>query len=508
MESDARAPPRLVVGVMTAPLINARNRRLIRRTMFEALLTHRAIRAAFVVGDVPCARRAMLEESNTHRDVVWINATDCHKAYGAEKVHAWYRHALHAWPSTPWLAKAEDDGLVMLPAVLRDLRSLDASKLTWYGVMGWVGSCTLGTGCSVELGRAAAGKTQTDRGFVGCCGGCFGGLWQGRRVPKGPCVPGSKETGPFPKAVGGAACPSVAVSPFPMGPIEVRSRGLAAAVGRCGYARDYFAAMSTRGGAIQNECASMDGAQGHAAAHCLQSPLTLADATFGRLRFPQPRLVGMVKVAVLAGPWLTTTGSSDCMWRLGASLLTREKRPSTPDPTERPWPWSQAVTNSSISLRLTVQARQRDRLARRPPHEGELQQGNGAAAVGAAHEPAVRTAAAPAVRRRARRGPLAQDCARRWWCWWRRCRRWRRRSGGGGGGRHLRGPWRRCACVSRGTPGGRQREPRAAAGACARGARAGRAEGRGAHWVWPPGSRDGAEACCRDMSQFARDVVL
>ena len=290
MESDARAPPRLVVGVMTAPLINARNRRLIRRTMFEALATHRAIRAAFVVGDVPCARRAMLEESNAHRDVVWINATDCHKAYGAEKVHAWYQHALHAWPSTPWLAKAEDDGLVMLPAVLRDLRSLDASKLTWYGVMGWVGSCTLGTGCSVELGRAAAGKTQTDRGFVGCCGGCFGGLWQGRRVPKSPCVPGSKETGPFPAAVGSAACPSVAISPFPMGPIEARSRSLAAAIGRCGYARRYFEAMSTRGGAIQNECASMDGAQGHAAAHCLPA-LQLADATFGRLRFPQPKLV-------------------------------------------------------------------------------------------------------------------------------------------------------------------------------------------------------------------------
>ena len=49
MESDASARPRLVVGVKTAPLINARNRRLIRRTMFEALATHRAIRAAFVV---------------------------------------------------------------------------------------------------------------------------------------------------------------------------------------------------------------------------------------------------------------------------------------------------------------------------------------------------------------------------------------------------------------------------------------------------------------------------
>ena len=39
---------------------------------------------------------------------------------------------------------------------------------------------------------------------------------------------------------------------------------------------------------------------------------------------------------VLAGPWLASTGSSDCISRLGAALRTRGKRPSTSDPSGRP----------------------------------------------------------------------------------------------------------------------------------------------------------------------------
>ena len=39
---------------------------------------------------------------------------------------------------------------------------------------------------------------------------------------------------------------------------------------------------------------------------------------------------------VLAGPWLASTGSSDCIARPGAALRTREKRPSTSDPSGRP----------------------------------------------------------------------------------------------------------------------------------------------------------------------------
>ena len=45
---------------------------------------------------------------------------------------------------------------------------------------------------------------------------------------------------------------------------------------------------------------------------------------------------GMVRVAVLAVPQLTTTASSDCIWRPeAAAFRTRKERAIT---TERPWP--------------------------------------------------------------------------------------------------------------------------------------------------------------------------
>jgi len=53
----------------------------------------------------------------------------------------------------------------------------------------------------------------------------------------------------------------------------------------------------------------------------------------------------MVEVAVLVASQLATSGSSGCIGRLGAAVGTREKRPITSDPTERPCLWSQARAN-------------------------------------------------------------------------------------------------------------------------------------------------------------------
>ena len=60
-------------------------------------------------------------------------------------------------------------------------------------------------------------------------------------------------------------------------------------------------------------------------------------------------------MAVLARPWLASTGSSASIRRLGAALRTREERPSTSDPSERPWPSRQRPPKSTISARLTMQ---------------------------------------------------------------------------------------------------------------------------------------------------------
>ena len=59
---------------------------------------------------------------------------------------------------------------------------------------------------------------------------------------------------------------------------------------------------------------------------------------------------------VLAGPWLASTGSSDCISRRGAALRTREKRPITSDPSGRPCLSSWRPPESPFSLRLTLQA--------------------------------------------------------------------------------------------------------------------------------------------------------
>ena len=64
------------------------------------------------------------------------------------------------------------------------------------------------------------------------------------------------------------------------------------------------------------------------------------------------RCCSMVKVAVLVGPWLASTGSSVCIPRLGAALRTRAERFGTSDPTERPWPFSQRPPKLTFSLRL------------------------------------------------------------------------------------------------------------------------------------------------------------
>ena len=55
----------------------------------------------------------------------------------------------------------------------------------------------------------------------------------------------------------------------------------------------------------------------------------------------------MVKVAVLVRPDPAIGGSSDRVWRLEATLCSREERPSISDPTERPS--SQSCSSRTVS---------------------------------------------------------------------------------------------------------------------------------------------------------------
>jgi len=128
----------LVLGVMTAPGAT-RNRDNLRA------LSHRphahGVRTVFVLGDVDCARRPTAAEHIAHRDFVFVNASDCQTWHRAAKVDAWYRHALARWPSAHWIGKSEDDALVRVSALARDLAALDATQPWYYGIMAWIGLC-------------------------------------------------------------------------------------------------------------------------------------------------------------------------------------------------------------------------------------------------------------------------------------------------------------------------------------------------------------------------------
>ena len=55
---------------------------------------------------------SLATEVTNYSDLVFVDAPDCHKGYGAEKVHAWYSYAVKTWPRSSWIGKMEDDGML------------------------------------------------------------------------------------------------------------------------------------------------------------------------------------------------------------------------------------------------------------------------------------------------------------------------------------------------------------------------------------------------------------
>ena len=77
------------------------------------------------------------------------------------------------------------------------------------------------------------------------------------------------------------------------------------------------------------------------------------------------QLSSTVETAVMVGPWLATTVSSDCIGRLGAALCTREKRPNASGSAVKPWLRCITAPKMPTPLRLTLQAELAVPLARR-----------------------------------------------------------------------------------------------------------------------------------------------
>ena len=144
----------LVLGVMTAPAAK-QNRRNLRElshsepgvtpapgmSFSRARAPHaperppmRNARAVFVLGDCECARNGTVREAAHHRDIVYVKSDDCRTWHRPSKVFAWFQFAVSRWPRASWYAKSEDDGMVRLSSLMRDLSGLDAREPWYYGV--------------------------------------------------------------------------------------------------------------------------------------------------------------------------------------------------------------------------------------------------------------------------------------------------------------------------------------------------------------------------------------
>ena len=162
----------------------------------------------------------------------------------AATVHRWFTHALATWPNAEWYGKTEDDIYVQSRVLHWELARLPRDPMVWYGLMAWTGT-----------GDAEHPNT-----------GCWGGQFEDD-VTHGPKITQQllgKERG----------CPeSVVLTPSPMHEVDVRGRGLAAALVACAYPAEWLASFRRRARRCGNDCA---GVQGHWVAKCVRERVKLA----------------------------------------------------------------------------------------------------------------------------------------------------------------------------------------------------------------------------------------
>ena len=138
----------LVLGVMTHPARWDLRRAARSSWLGSGLGSHAgpshgsAAITRFVVGSrvgSSCTKEQLseaMQEDQQHKDIAFIEAPDCHKGFGAEKVHAWYAHALATWPGAVWYGKMEDDGLLWAASLVRLLEAVPA-HVAYVGYLQW-----------------------------------------------------------------------------------------------------------------------------------------------------------------------------------------------------------------------------------------------------------------------------------------------------------------------------------------------------------------------------------
>ena len=241
----------------------------------------------------------------------------------ASLTHAWFAHALTAWPGARFVGKTEDDIMISLPALNFELsRLLGSDRPLWYGLMAWTGNG--------DIGQPRVG--------------CWGGGFEDDPVlsAKGVRVTLGKER----------ACPDGArpIAPAPMHEIDVRSASLAKSLAGCEYPRRWLEAMGS-GRRCPNDCAAV---QGLWLTHCLSRNVTLAHATWSKVHsnsfdagwrlFAPPSNLTVVLDMNLGDKklrQLTAEGGANAPWERAAAAIASTTSTAFPpllyeyDPTRR-----------------------------------------------------------------------------------------------------------------------------------------------------------------------------
>ena len=320
MQQPAR-DTRLVLGIMTSPF-SVDLRATCRETWLAEPSTRPFVTSRFVVGGrgAACGKLgalALADEMAQHRDIAVVNTSDCAQWSCSVKVHAWFTLAVQTWPAAVWYGKAEEDGIVWLSALMLELNAIaqsngleggaDTGRPWLYGKLAWLGACPHRD--RRECPRSLQPPPQKQRGaaheaalrsslekwerikqrWTSCCGSCFSGTFDASNPREPPrCHPETEGGALFELGrvnVGSAQCPEVRMTPFAVGPLEVRSAALAREVAACDYANRYFEAQATRGRLVETECNGCDGAQGHAIGACVAGTLRVADLGWRRQKY-------------------------------------------------------------------------------------------------------------------------------------------------------------------------------------------------------------------------------
>ena len=188
LETCNNEAPLLALGVMTAPFFWHLERRTWLRRVYKPQTSDCSVLLRFVFGNdfsAPNATRGYRSADDIEdihsSDVIRLRAREGTSAAVAEKSLAWFVYATATWPLAEFIGKCDDDSLIALPVMLRDLASVRSDEHVMYGYVHWA---TWRQPCEEE-----AMGTQTLE-----CKNCASNV-PTRRYGPGPLIESAVETG-------------------------------------------------------------------------------------------------------------------------------------------------------------------------------------------------------------------------------------------------------------------------------------------------------------------------